>query len=277
MESMTPNSATKAYEEVYRENEIEAMSAEDLLAAYKRTGRDDLKWALVLRYEGLIRTIALRVRGIYSSFAQTEDIINEGVIALLSSVDKFDPEKGVKFETFAAKRIRGMVIDLARRQDWLPRGVRKQAREIDIATNELYGELGRFPTDTEVAERMGITTEKYQEDLSRTALCNMLSLEALLEEKEHGGALTGGLPSDYTLSEPERALQEEEFQSILTEAISELRDNEQMVLALYYTENLNMKEIATVMNVSEPRISQLHSRAIQKLRIKLERYMRSEL
>ena len=117
----------------YTQAELDRMSKEDLLLLYKSTGCQELKWPLVLRYVGLVKSIALQVRGVYSGFAQVDDIINEGVLALVGSVDKFDPDKGIKFETFVSKRIRGAVIDLARRQDWVPRSVRRKAREIEQA------------------------------------------------------------------------------------------------------------------------------------------------
>ena len=147
---------------VYTEAEIEAMETPDLLALYKSTGDEALKWPLVLRYEGLIKSAALQIRGVYSSFAQVDDIVSEGILTLLSAIDKFDPEKGIKFETYVAKRIRGMVIDMARKQDWLPRNIRQRAKEIDAAVSALANELGRFPTDQEVAQRLGISTEKNQ-------------------------------------------------------------------------------------------------------------------
>lgn len=264
-----------AQEESYTAAQIDAMTTEELLAAYKRTGLQELKWPLVLRYEGLVKSIALQIRGVYSSFAQVDDIISEGVLTLLSSVDKFDPEKGVKFETYVAKRIRGMIIDLARRQDWLPRSVRKRAKEVDQTVGELYTRLGRFPTDQEIADELGTTVAKYQKDMANMALSNVLSLEALFEQKEQGSA-TERISSTDPSSMPEHALQEAELQKVLADGIASLRENEQMVLALYYQKNLNMKKIAQVMEVSEPRISQLHTRAVQKLRVYLEQYMKNE-
>lgn len=263
-------------EEVYTPEQIEDMSTEQLLLAYKRTGLINLKWSIVLRYQELIKRIALQIRGIYSSFAQVDDIISEGVITLMSSVDKFDPDKGVKFETFIAKRIRGMIIDLARRQDWMPRSVRKRAREIDQTTNELYTELGRYPTDGEIAERLGITQKKYQEDIANVALCNVMSLEALFEERQPQIS-SGGIPTPNGMEQtPEQVIQDKELQTVLAEAIRSLRENEQLVLALYYQKDLNMKKIAQVMGVSGPRVSQIHTKAVQKLRIYLSSYMSSE-
>ena len=257
----------------YTQAELDAMSKEDLLLLYKSSGCQDLKWPLALRYVGLVKSIALQVRGIYSSFAQVDDIINEGVLALVGAVDKFDPDKGIKFETFVSKRIRGAVIDLARRQDWVPRSVRRKAREIDQASVELFAELGRYPTDEEIAGRLGVTSQQYQEDLANSALCNLLSLDSIFDDQEQGGmdvADSGGG------GRPEDSLLRQELLDTLTDAIVSLRENEQLVISLYYKKNLSMKEIAQVMEVSEPRISQIHSRAIQKLKLYMNRYINGE-
>ena len=172
----------------YTQAELDDMSKEDLLLLYKSSGDEALKWPLALRYVGLVKSIALQVRGVYSSFAQVDDIINEGVLALVGAVDKFDPDKGIKFETYVSKRIRGAVIDLARRQDWVPRSVRRKARDIDQASSELFSELGRYPTDREMADRLGVTQDQYQEDLANSSMCNVLSLDALFEDRRRGGA-----------------------------------------------------------------------------------------
>ena len=267
--------STQAAERGYTEAEIEAMATPDLLALYKSTGDESLKWPLVLRYEGLIKSAALQIRGVYSSFAQVDDIVSEGILTLLSSIDKFDPDKGIKFETYVAKRVRGMVIDLARKQDWLPRNIRQRAKEIDAAVSSLANELGRFPTDQEVAERLGIPTDKYQKEAARVALSNTLSLDALMDAKDMEGYRFELSDQDPKL-QPETVLEDRELQETLASGISALQENEQIVLSLYYEKNLHMKEIAQVMEVSEPRISQLHSRAIQKLRDHMSSYMNSE-
>ena len=259
----------------YTEAEIEAMETPDLLALYKQTGDEELKWPLVLRYEGLIKSAALQIRGVYSSFAQVDDIVSEGILTLLSSIDKFDLEKGIKFETYVAKRIRGMVIDLARKQDWLPRNIRQRAKEIDAAVSSLANELGRFPTDQEVAGHLGIPTDKYQKEAARVALSNTLSLDALMDARDLEGHRFEVSTEDPTV-QPETVLEEQELQQTLAQGISSLQQNEQIVLSLYYEKNLHMKEIAQVMGVSEPRISQIHSRAIQKLREHMGTYMNSE-
>ena len=168
----------------WSQEELDALTTEELFQTYKRTGSEELKWPLVMRYMGLVKTIALQVRGVYSSFAQVDDIVNEGLLTLAGAVDKFDPDKGIKFETYVSKRIRGAVIDLARRQDWVPRSVRRKARDIDQASSELFAELGRYPTDREMADRLGVTQDQYQEDLANSSMCNVLSLDALFEDRE---------------------------------------------------------------------------------------------
>ena len=258
----------------YTEAEIEAMETPDLLALYKQTGDEELKWPLVLRYEGLIKSAALQIRGVYSSFAQVDDIVSEGILTLLTSIDKFDPDKGIKFETYVAKRIRGMVIDLARKQDWLPRNIRQRAKEIDAAVSSLANELGRFPTDQEVAGHLGIPTDKYQKEAARVALSNTLSLDALMDARDLEG-YRFEVSSEDPAVQPEAVLEDQELQETLASGIAALQKNEQIVLSLYYEKNLHMKEIAQVMGVSEPRISQIHSRAIQKLRDHMGAYMNS--
>lgn len=255
--------------------EIEEMETSELLRLYKEGGNDALKWPLVLRYEWLIRSIALQIFGVYSSFAQLDDIINEGVITLLSAVDKFEPEKGIKFETYVSKRIRGMIIDLARQQDWLPRSVRKRSREIDQSIHDLYGTLGRHPSEAEICQHLGIPISKYREDLVSIDLCNVLSLESLFESRD---LLNTGipLPPGEQSGQPEQSLQDSEFREYLIRGIQTLREGEQLVLSLYYEKELNMREISVIMEISEPRVSQIHSKAIQKLRHYLASYMAND-
>ena len=262
---------TQRGEKIWNQEELDSLSAEELFLTYKRTGDEELKWPLVMRYMGLVKSIALQVRGVYSSFAQVDDIVNEGLLTLANAVDKFDPDKGIKFETYVSKRIRGAVIDLARRQDWVPRSVRRKARDIDQASSELFSELGRYPTDQEMAQRLGISQNQYQEDLANSSMCNVLSLDALFEDREQSGGVD--VPDGGLESRPEDSMLRQELLETLTCGIASLRENEQLVISLYYQKNLSMKEIAQVMEVSEPRISQLHSRAIQKLKLYMNQYM----
>ena len=162
--------------------QIDSLTNEELLTEYRKTGELSLKQELVMRYVYIVRSIAIQMRDVYVSFAQIEDIVNEGVLVIMSALDKFDPEKNVKFETYISKRIKGMVIDMARKQDWIPRSVRKNARDIDEVTTKLYNELGRYPTPEEIAAYLNISVEKYQEAQRKTTLYNVLSLDLVLDD-----------------------------------------------------------------------------------------------
>ena len=246
------------------QDEYESMTTEELFQEYRKHPSEELKWTIVLRHSGTIKNIALQIQGVYSSFAQLDDIINEGLIVLARAVDKYDPSIG-KFETYVAKRIRGMIIDLARQQDWVPRPVRKRAKEIERANAELYSELGRFPTEHEVAERLQITDEEYQETMSSSSIYSVVSLEETLEGYEQ--ALGQENPSIDGI--PDQILERKELLETLTKAIGSLRKNEQIVLSLYYQKDMKMKDIAAVLGVSHARASQIHTRALQKLKVLL--------
>ena len=238
------------------------MSVDALFEEYRRNPSDELKWEIVMRHSGIVRNIALQIQGVYCTFAQLDDIINEGLITMAKAVDKYDPSIG-KFETYVAKRIRGMIIDLARQQDWVPRPVRRRAKEIERANSELYNQLGRFPTDQEIAQHLGISEEEYQETMANSSMYSVVSLEETLEGYEQ---ITG---SEETAADmmPEASLERMEMLDELTEAIGSLREKEQIVLSLYYQQDMKMKDIAEILGVSHARASQIHTRAIQKLKV----------
>lgn len=240
------------------------MTVERLFEEYRRNPSDELKWEIVMRHTGIVRNIALQIQGVYCTFAQLDDIINEGLITLAKAVDKYDPAIG-KFETYVAKRVRGMIIDLARSQDWVPRPVRRRTKEIERANAELYNELGRFPTEHEVAQRLGISDEEYQEAMSNASMYSVVSLEETLEGYEQ----IAGPEETAADMMPEASLERTEMLDELTEAIGQLRENEQIVLSLYYQKDMKMKDIAEILGVSHARASQIHTRAIQKLKVLL--------
>ena len=252
------------------QNSYSEMTNEELLKKYQDTRELAVKQELVMRYVYIVKSIALQMRDVYVSFAQIDDMVNEGVLVIMNALDKFDFEKNVKFETYIFKRIRGMIIDLARRQDWIPRSVRKSAKEIDNATMELYNELGRYPTPEEIAGHLNMSLEKYQEAQRKTTLFNVLSLDLVLDD---GGESkkTVYLPSKNENEQPELNCLKKEAGEVLAEGIRSLKENEQMVISLYYVEELNMKQIAEVMSISEPRVSQIHANAVKKLKTYLNK------
>lgn len=252
-----------------KKSDYEKMTNEELWIEYKKAGSLELKQELVLRYIYIVRNIAIQMRDVYVSFTQLDDIINEGVITVMNAIDKFDLSMNVKFETFVSKRIRGMIIDIARKQNWVSRLVRKDAREIDEATTYLYGRNGKMPTSRETAEYLNMPIEKYERVLSKSNLFYILSLDMLMEENRESRP-TVQLPSSNEKEQPEESYLGNEYMEILADGIRSLKENEQMVISLYYKEEMSAKNIAKILGVSEPRISQIHSNAIRKLRLYIE-------
>lgn len=248
------------------------MTTEELFDCYRKTHRTELKWEIALRFSGLIKTIALQIRGVYSSFSQLDDIIDEGLIVLADAVDKYDPEKG-QFDTFVSKRIRGMIIDLARQQDWVPRSVRRRAQQIEKAMSDMYSDNGRFPTDEEIAARLEISPGDYQEAMANASMHSILSLDEVFNNAEQ--IPVAATDAGGTAVTPEQSLQNRELADILARAISSLKENEQLVLSLYYQQDLKMKDIADIMGVSSPRVSQIHAKALQKVKILMQSYLNS--
>lgn len=237
---------------------------EELFAMYRRDRKPEVKQELTLRYLYIVKAIAVQTHNIYSGFMQMEDIINEGVIAIMKGIDRYDLDKDNKFETFISRRIRGMVIDLVRKNDWMPRNYHKQNKSIEDARNYLADILGHQPSDEEIAGHLQMDIKKCQKIQRMSTMVNVLSLDMVTGESEEHQSLQ--IPSGDIKSQPERAFLREEVLQTLTDAINNLKEKEKMVVSLYYVEELNMSQIAQVMQVSEPRISQIHSAAIRKLK-----------
>lgn len=257
---------------MYTQSQFNEVSNEELLMEYKQTKNIEIKQELVMRYIYIVKSISLQMRGVYLGFAQLDDIINEGVLAIMNAIEKYDAEKNAKFETYISKRIRGMIIDLARKQDWVPRSVRKSAKDIDEATVHLHNQLGRFPEPQEIADYLNISIEKYQDVTGSTTLFNVLSLDIVLEaasEKKKSVQIVSPNASE----QPEQHILDQEMKDMLAKGIRTLKENEQTVISLYYLDELSMKEIARVMQVSEPRISQIHANAIRKLKLFAQKSM----
>ena len=253
-------------------NLLKEKTTEELFDIYRESNDIQVKQEIVIRYSWIVKTIAVQLRGVYISFTELDDVVNEGIITLMQAVDKFDASKNVKFESYASLRIRGAIVDMARKQDWVPRNVRRLGKEIDKAYSELYYELGRTPSDEEVAQRLGLSVDKYQKALGQTNLFNVLSLDALVDGMQDEGTHEKFLKDQSVESMPAHNIEQQELHGMLQAAIEKLGDNEKMVVSLYYQKELNMKDIAKVMNISEPRVSQLHSSAIKKLRVSLGNY-----
>ncbi len=241
------------------------LTIDELFLLYKETKANDVKSEIAMRHMYIVKSIAIQMRNVYIGFEQIDDIIQEGVIIILKAIDKFDPSLNIKFDTFVSKRMRGMIIDLARKQDWVPRTLRKQYNDINEFGNQYYKEHGKKPSDKEICDSLDLTDEKYHEVMGKSSMFSVLSLEATIEE-------TGELRKkniQFGNSEergPEEHVIINELKGTLSQAIQTLREKEQLVISLYYVEELNMKEIAKVLEISEPRVSQIHANAIKKMK-----------
>lgn len=245
------------------------MTNEELLDEYARTHSLEIKQELVSRYMYVVKMIAIQMRDVYLNFAQVEDIVQEGVITLMNLLDKYDRTKNAKFETYLSRRMRGMIIDIARKQEWGSRNVRKNMKLIDNAISELTIKNGKTPDSHTVAEYLNMPYEKYQEIIGKKSLLSIVSLDMIMMEAQEKQR-AAQIPAADESQQPEETYLKKELSDILEKGIGTLKEKEKIIISLYYVEELNMREIAQVMNVSEPRISQLHSGAIRKLRNYIE-------
>lgn len=252
-------------------NVFSSMTNEEMLLEYSRTKDPKMKEELTLRYIPLVRQIAKRMWNVYSGFAQLDDVIHEGVFVIMTALDRYDTEKSVKFQSFVAKRLRGMVIDLAREQDWLTRGSRKIAKDIDKVTDKLYGELERMPTEEEIAAALNLTPKRYYEEIQKIDLFNVISLDVVMDGSEDN-TWRGSVPRGGEEGEPEKQYLDKEMKDYLKDGIKALGEKEKLVVSLYYEQELSIKEIAKILDVSKPRVSQIHMAAVKKLRTHMEQF-----
>ncbi|MVB09754.1 RNA polymerase sigma factor FliA [Caprobacter fermentans] len=251
--------------------EVREIPVQELWTRYSKTGDIETRNELIRQYSYLVRCIAIKIVGRYQYFNYLDDIINEGLIALMDAIAKFDMMKNVKFETFASIKVRGAMIDYIRRQDCFPRRLKKMARAINEADETLNQRLGRSPTEQEIADYMKISLPEYEKMLAETSSMNILSFEELVYEK---GVESIALHSASSTGGPEQVMAEKELSSMLQLDIENLEEKEKIVISLYYKEQLKIKEISGVMGISESRVSQIHSSALRKLRRSLENYLK---
>lgn len=253
-----------------QKEKMTAEEAERLVREYKKNGSLELRNELVLYYSYIAKGVVNRMGSTFYKYATAEEMVHQGVISLIDSLERFDPNKDVKFSTYAFTKVRGSIIDYVRKQDWLPRRIRKADIQISKVEAELTGELGRAPTRVEMAKAMGMTLKEYDHCVFEVSGETQYSFEVLLT------APTMSHPSTLYMDEfdPQHNIDKEEFRQALTEAIETLNEQERTVLSLYYYENLNMKEISQVMNVSEQRVGQVNRKLLGKLRDRMSLYMK---
>ncbi|HKB50062.1 MAG TPA: RNA polymerase sigma factor WhiG [Solirubrobacterales bacterium] len=254
------------------ETGVKEVELRDLWRRYKDDGDRGARERLVVAYSPLVKFVAGRLGAGLPSHVEDADLISYGLMGLIGSIERFEPERGIKFETFAMTRIRGAIIDELRSLDWVPRSVRSRAREIEAAQSKLEHELQRAPTEAELAAKVGLTEEELQTSLLEIANSSVYALDELWTISDSSGDSVSLLDtiSDPRAEDPQESLASSEIKDRLTESISGLPEREQLVVALYYYENLTLREIGEVLGVTESRVSQLHTKAVMRLKSALQ-------
>ena len=236
---------------------------------YAKTKSDQVREQLILEYVSLVKLVAGRLNMYLGYTVESDDLVSYGVFGLIDAIDKFDLCKGIKFETYASLRIRGSILDQIRKMDWIPRSVRQKQKQIESAISKLEKEKGSNVRDVDIANELGISLDEYRGWESQTNISNVASLDEFMEQGTEG---TVKEFRNSTYIEPEDAVDREEIKNMLMEALELLTEKEKKVVLLYYYEDLTLKEVAGVLEVSESRISQLHSKALEKMKKYLGKY-----
>jgi len=227
-----------------------------LWSAYQRNREPAVRDKLIEHYLPLVKVVAGRLAISLPSHVDRDDLMSNGVFGLMDAIARFDPGREVKFETYAATRIRGAILDAIRAQDWVPASVRQKARQYEQAVGRVESRVGRAATDEEIAREMAVSVSELNQLLQQINVCTVVPLEDYMKAEQEGGTNTA-------LSQQ---METEEMRRILSDTISQLPEKEALVTSLYYYEGLTLKEISLILGLSEARISQLHTKAIFRLR-----------
>ena len=238
-----------------------------LLEEYAANKRPETREQLILEYAPLVKVVAGRLSMYLGYNVDYEDLVSYGIFGLIDAIDK-----EVKFETYASLRIRGAILDQIRKMDWIPRTIRQRQKKIDAVIKEVEQTTGRTATDEDIAQGLGISSEEYLDWQSQMKVTGLVSLNEYMEQGSD-------ISQDYSrhttarFDSPEESIEKEELTKVLGEALELLTEKEKKVVTLYYYEDLTLKEISNILEVSESRVSQLHTRALQKMKTKMGNYM----
>jgi len=250
---------------------VKAIELRELWKRYKTSADERARERLVVAYAPLVKYVAGRLSSGLPAHVEESDLISYGLTGLISAIERFDLTREIKFETYAITRIRGAIIDELRMLDWVPRSVRARARDIERANTKLEARLHRAPTDEEVAAELSITVAEFHDSLNEISRSTIVALDELWNVSDSGGdqvSLLDTLP-DRGAPDPQQLVDQGEMRTRIADAIAALPDREKLVIALYYYENLTLREIGEVLGVTESRVSQLHTKAVLRLRSKL--------
>lgn len=237
---------------------------------YGKTKSSDIREKLILEYAPIVKLVAGRLSMYLGYNVEYEDLVSYGIFGLIDAIDKFDSMKAVKFETYASLRIRGAILDQIRKMDWIPRTIRQKQKKIDTAIKEIEASTGRAATDGEIAASLGISDDDYLDWQSQMKITGIVSLDEFMES---GSEVPNERNNQQRFDSPEEVVEKGELKQVLEQAMNLLTEKEKKVILLYYYEDMTLKEISNVLEVSESRISQLHTRALQKMKSKMGNYM----
>jgi len=235
-----------------------------LWARFKSTADPRARDLLIVHYSPLVKFVAGRVGAGLPRNVDQADLVSYGVFGLIDAIDRFEPERGFKFETYAISRVKGAILDELRALDWVPRSVRSKAREIERSMSELEHRIQRSPSENELANHMSIDVEDLRDNLAEISNLGLLALDEVFSSE--GGTSLGEMVADPGGLSPEAAFQREETRRVLADAINRLPDRERLVLTLYYYEGLTLAEIGEVLGVTESRVCQIHAKSVMSLR-----------
>jgi len=244
----------------------------ELWDKYKKTGDSLLREKIILKYSSLVKYIAGRIALNMPPHIEFDDLVSYGIFGLIDAIEKFDPDRGIKFKTYAATRIRGAIYDELRVLDWIPRSVRQKAKELEDTYSLIENKLGRSAKDKEVADMMGISLDELNVLIKEVSCTTVISLDDIWHIGDDDDEISiSDTVVGTTVSRPETDLEKEEIKKLIIDSIGKLPEREKQIIALYYYEGLTLKEIGKVLSVTESRISQLHTKAILRLKGRLNK------
>jgi len=248
----------------------------DLWQQFLKDGSKEIRDKLIISYSSLIKYCAQRIYQGLPRNVDFDDLLSYGAFGLIDAINKFNPNLNDKFEGYAVLRIRGAIFDGLRKMDWAPQSLRRKAKEIEKAYTLLEQQFGRSATDIEVASFLGINEQELEQRLKDVGYLSVISLEQHFEDDENDFTTLGDLIVDKNSPDPTENIEKNEIRVILSKAITELNEKERLVITLFYYEELTVKEISRIMELSEGRISQIHKKAVIKLKSKLNHILRGE-
>ena len=245
----------------------------DIWMSCEGESSDEARRELVNIYSRIVKYVAGRMAIGLPHYVEFNDLISAGLLGLIQAIDNFDPERGIKFETYAIPRIRGSILDELRSQDWFPRSLRRKAKQIEEAYSRLETRLGRPASDAEVAKEVGVDLEEFDGLIGEVSIATIMSLDADTSgDESEGSSCLGDYLADPRTEDVEQVLARREMKDLIGRRINELPEKEQLVLVLYYFEELTLKEIGEILDVTESRVCQIHTKAILRLKSKIQRH-----